>query len=660
VAYCPHCGTALADGLRFCGQCGAIAPGAVTGAAGDPWLGKVVDGRYRVTGRIGTGGMGIVYKVEHLHLGKNAAMKVLAPDTAQRPEMLRRFKLEAQAVSRLNHPNIVQTFDFGQSDGALYLVMEHIKGEDLATIVKRDGPWSFERAARLFVQVCSGLSEAHEAGIVHRDLKPENLMVVHRRDGSEHVKVLDFGLAKLRERADAAGISSSGQVLGTPYYMAPEQVRGEALDARADIYSLGATLYRVLTGEPPFDAPSPMSVLAKHLTDEVVPPSRRAGQPPGDADRIVLRAMEKSAAHRYQSAAEVQADLERALGAPAKSPSVATVPIRPRARPPSLANAATLVQETSDPAVDDERLRRADVDEYEWSLRRRRLVWRFLVPSTIVLAATVGVLVWRGFASRADTFEREPNNTPGYANPLVSGVSVRGAIGKPLTDREGDVDMFRIPAGRGPRALQARLEGIPGVDLVIELFDAQGRRVAKGDAHGRGLGEWLQPTSIAPTESFLAVREVWIEGVAPTIDAPDGYTLTARWGPPLPDWEVEPNDSPAAATPLPASGRVRGYLGTPEDKDWFTITLDRRGKVPATVEAPAGVDVVVFLDEQGKRVIDRHSAGEREELTLDAEPGRPLLIGVGRKLDPKKDPKEQALAALDDPYEIKIDVAGGN
>ena len=141
MAYCPHCGTALADGLRFCGQCGAVAPGAATGAAGDPWLGKVVDGRYRVTGRIRTGGMGIVYRVEHLHLGKNAAMKVLAPDTAQRPEMLRRFKLEAQAVSRLNHPNIVQTFDFGQSDGALYLVMEHIKGEDLATIVKRDGPW---------------------------------------------------------------------------------------------------------------------------------------------------------------------------------------------------------------------------------------------------------------------------------------------------------------------------------------------------------------------------------------------------------------------------------------------------------------------------------------------------------------------------------------
>jgi serine/threonine-protein kinase len=602
--------------------------------------------------------MGIVYKVEHLHLGKGAAMKVLAPDTAQRPEMLRRFKLEAQAVSRLNHPNIVQTFDFGQSDGALYLVMEHIKGEDLATIIKRDGPWPFERAARLFVQVCSGLTEAHEAGIVHRDLKPENLMVVQRRDGSEHVKVLDFGLAKLRERAEAAGISSSGQVLGTPYYMAPEQVRGEPLDARADIYSLGATLYRVLTGEPPFDAPSPMSVLAKHLTDDVVPPSRRAGQPPGDADRIVLRAMEKSVTDRYQSAAEVQADLERALGAPARSPSVATVPIKPRTRPPSLGNAPTLIQETSDPAVDDERLRRADVDEYEWSLRRRRLVWRFLVPATIVVAAAVGALVWRGFASRADTVEREPNNTPGYANPLISGVSVHGLIGKAISDREGDVDMFRVPAGRGPRALQARLEGIPGVDLVLELFDGQGRRVAKADAHGRGLGEWLQPTSIDSNESYLAVREVWIEGVPPTVDAPDGYTLTARWGPPLPGWELEPNDWPASATPLPANGRVRGYLGSASDRDWFSLTPTKTGLVMGLVDAPDGVDTVVFRDEEGKKLVTKRTASGDEQFAVEGEAGRPLTIGIGRKLDDKKDPKEQALQGLEDPYELVVDVTG--
>jgi len=240
---------------------------------------------------------------------------VLAPETAQKPEMLRRFRVEAQAVSKLNHPNIVQTFDFGQADGAFYLVMEYIRGDDLAALLRRDGAWSFERAAKLFVQVCSGLTEAHEAGIVHRDLKPENLMVVHRRD-AEHAKVLDFGLAKLRERTTAgAGISSGGQVIGTPYYMAPEQVRGEDLDARADIYSLGATLYRVLTGVPPFDAPSPVSVLAKHITDEPVPPRDRAPEQslPPEADRIVLRAMAKNVDDRYATAADVQQDLERAL-----------------------------------------------------------------------------------------------------------------------------------------------------------------------------------------------------------------------------------------------------------------------------------------------------------------------------------------------------------
>src|SRR5580693_4568033 len=314
MAVCPRCSVSLEEGARFCGSCGTPTElGGPPAETSDPWLGRVVDNRYRVVARLGSGGMGVVYQVEHLHLGKKAAMKVLTPDGAAQPEMVRRFRNEAQAVSKLDHPNIVQTFDFGQCDGALYLVMEYVNGEDLSTLIRREGPWSFTRAARLFVQVCAGLVEAHEAGIVHRDLKPENLMVVKRRDGTEHVKVLDFGLAKLRERGNdpqGAAVSSGGQVLGTPYYMAPEQVRGEPLDARADLYSVGATLYRVLTGEPPFDAPSPISVLAKHLTDEVIPPRSRAPDRalPAEADRIVLRAMAKSPADRYQSAAELQAD----------------------------------------------------------------------------------------------------------------------------------------------------------------------------------------------------------------------------------------------------------------------------------------------------------------------------------------------------------------
>jgi eukaryotic-like serine/threonine-protein kinase len=643
-------------------------------AAADPWLGRVVDGRYRVQARLGTGGMGVVYRVEHLHLGKTAAMKVLLPDTAEKPEMLRRFRLEAQSVSKLNHPNIVQTFDFGQFDGAFYLVMEFIKGEDLSTLLRREGPWSFPRAARFFIQVCSGLTEAHEAGIVHRDLKPENLMVVHRREGIEHAKVLDFGLAKLRERgAEARGISAGGQVIGTPYYMAPEQVRGEDLDARADIYSLGATLYRVLTGEAPFDAPSPMSVLSKHLTDDVVPPRSRAPRLslPIEADRIVLRAMAKSVGDRYASAAEVQQDLERALAAPDESRASTTVPLRPppsgsaatvpvgrptsrpddsRARPePSSASSVSGDEESLD------RLRKSDVDDYEWTLRRQRLVWRLILPIVLLAVSGVVALLWiRRGPDRADRAEREPNNTPAYAN-LLGPAQMRGAIGAPINERESDVDYYRIPEGKGPRAVHGRLEGIPGVDLVMELFDAQGRRLAKSDAGGRGVGEWLQPTAIGPTEAYIAVREVWIDGTKPTANALDPYTLIARWGPPQPDWEIEPNDWPTAATPL-ASGRVRGYLGSAEDRDWFSITPMKTGLVMGTVNAPAGVDIVVFRDEDAKRVVNKRGAGDDEQFAVEGEAGKPLFIGIARKLDAKKDPKEQPLQGLEDSYELRLNV----
>jgi serine/threonine protein kinase len=662
LSACPHCTAPISADLRFCGQCGtalstttqALAP------ARDPWLGRIVDRRYRVLARIGTGGMGVVYRVEHLHLGKTAAMKVLAPDTAAKPEMLRRFRLEAQSVSKLNHPNIVQTFDFGQCDDAFYLVMEYLKGEDLAALLRRDGPWTFPRAARLFIQVCSGLTEAHDAGIVHRDLKPENLMVVARRDGAEHVKVLDFGLAKLRERTEGAGISTGGQVLGTPYYMAPEQVRGEAIDARADIYSLGATLYRVLTGEPPFDAPSPMSVLSKHLTEDVVPPRRRlpGATLPAEADDIVMRAMAKLPEERYSTAAEIQADLERALAAPSGERPASTVVLRPShaATVPAPAPAPPAVAtERSSNGDESDRLRRADVDDYEWSLRRRRLLMGVFYPVVALLVLASGTLFYfRRGHERGDGAEHEPNNTPGYANLLAQG-AVRGTIGAPINDREGDIDYFRVPAGRGPRAVHARLEGIPGLDLVLELFDAQGRRLAKSDAHGRGLGEWLQPTSIGPAEAYLAVREVWIEGTSPTANALDPYTLTVRWGPPQPNWELEPNDWPAVATPINAGARVRGYLGSAEDRDWYVISVDHKTKLAGKVDAPAGLDPVVFRDEDSKKLINKRGPSGDEQFTIDAEPGKPALIGIARKLDPKLDPKDQQLAGLEDPYELVLE-----
>jgi serine/threonine protein kinase len=672
VPDCPHCAAALAAEARFCGQCGTLLGGGAGAEAGDPWLGRVVDGRYRVVARIGAGGMGVVYRVEHLHLGKVAAMKVLSPDTAGKPEMLRRFRIEAQAVSRLNHPNIVQTFDFGQWDGALYLVMEHLKGDDLSALIKREGPLKFERAARLFTQVCSGLTEAHEAGVVHRDLKPENLMVVQRRDGAEHVKVLDFGLAKLRERAgdpQGAAPSSGGQVLGTPYYMAPEQVRGEPLDARADLYSVGATLYRVLTGEMPFDAPSPVSVLAKHLTDQVIPPRVRAPERalPIEADQIVLKAMAKNAADRYSSAAELQADLERAL-AEISGTSPPPSPASPRsAILAASTEAPTVTIEDADVVEVGDRLRRADVDDFEWSLRRRRLLTRLVFPVALAVIAGGAVLLWRGLGERADVAEHEPNDSPSSANLLSPGLPVRGTIGKLVEGGQGDVDFFRVPVGKGERVLSARLEGIPSADLVLELYDAQGERVAKSDVSGRGGGEWLQPTSIGPSEVYLAVRELWIAGQRPIEDAPEPYTLTARWGPPQPGWELEPNDAPAVATPIEVPSRTRGYLASAQDQDWFSIEVGAPQTVTGAVTAPAGVDVILLRDLDGKQlVINRHGAGGREEFSIAAAPGQPIRIGLARQTakmaktaktnsgPEKTDPKMDGLPGVDDPYELAI------
>jgi hypothetical protein len=302
-------------------------------------------------------------------------------------------------------------------------------------------------------------------------------------------------------------------------------------------------------------------------------------------------------------------------------------------------------------------LRRSDVDDYEWSLRRERLVRRLVFPLIGLIVAGAAVFaLWKRPWERTDNgLEHEPNNTAGYANLLVQ-APVRGTIGMPLNDREGDVDYYRVPAGNGPRSLHARLEGVPGVDLVLELFDAQGRRVAKSDARGHGLGEWLQPTAIGPTEAYVAVREVWIDGTPPTANALDPYTLTVRWGPPQPDWELEPNDWPAAATPLPASGRVRGYLGSGEDRDWFSVTPTKTGLVMGTVNAPAGVDVIVFRDEDAKKVVNRRGAGDDEQFALEGEAGKPLFIGIARKLDAKKDPKDQGLQGLEDPYEMIVNV----
>lgn len=707
-------------------------PGRAPPEEEDRWVGKTVDRRYRVLSRLGVGGMGLVYKVEHVHLAKIAAMKVLHPELARDAEAVRRFRIEAQAVSRLDHPNIVQTFDFGQSDDALYLVMEYLKGEDLAAIVKREGTLPFDRTARLFVQVCSALTEAHESGVIHRDLKPENIMVVQRRDGTETAKVLDFGLAKLRERSDTLGVTSGNQVIGTPYYMSPEQVRSEPLDLRTDIYSLGATLYRVLTGTPPFQATTPMGVLTKHVTDPLELPRTRApalGLPPV-ADAIVSRAMAKLPDDRYATAADVGRDLQAALGARTRSssPSTAARTVREARQPlpppdgddrPRRAIArdsyddsgsdgdsfAALTADEHQPpsgewlpdgeppdagAISDtqagtgaDRLRRREFDAFERSLLRRRRLGALAVPVALVAAAGLVTLAVTHNREKAAVTEQEPNDSPAQATLLPLDKPVAGHVGKRLASNAPDMDYFRIPSSKETRVVSARLEGIPDVDLVLELFDGQGVAVAKSDARGKGGGEWIQPTAVGPGEAFILVRQLWTQDAPLAEDVPDAYSLAAHFGPAQPGWESEPNDTPTTANPVAAeTHRVRGYLGRPDDHDWYAFVFSSPGTYVATVDAPAGLETALSLSEEGSgdqdapRVRSPRPNDRPARLTFEVRPGKPYLIGVARKGEaggdgksgkagkaapgqPKAevDPKAQAISGLDEPYELAVEPA---
>jgi serine/threonine protein kinase/predicted Zn-dependent protease len=320
-------------------------------------------GPYEIVAPLGAGGMGEVYRAKDTRLGREVAVKVLPAEVAAHPERLRRFEVEARAASALNHPNILTVHDFGSQDGVTYLVTELLSGESLRQLVQ-SGPLAARRAVEIGVQIARGLAAAHEQGIVHRDLKPENLFVT--RDGV--AKILDFGLAKrtpplavpVSEASTMAEATAAGTILGTVGYMAPEQVRGEPCDARADLFALGCVLYELLTATGPFRRDAAVESLSAILRDEpAAPPPGAPGMPPA-LDHVVRRCLEKSPAHRFQSANDLAFALTEALAA---STSVAPAPRTPYSAEPRrrrlrwLAPAAALVAALILLALDVGRLR---------------------------------------------------------------------------------------------------------------------------------------------------------------------------------------------------------------------------------------------------------------------------------------------------------------
>lgn len=300
---CPTCGTEYPLSERFCPRDGTALRSSNT--SGD-LLGSVVADRYHVIKKLGEGGMGAVYLAEHVKMGRKSALKVMHPGMNADPDAIARFNREASNASRLSHPNICGIYDFGEtSEGLIYLAMEFIEGKSLTDLIEANIALPPVRAASIVHQVADALQVAHDAGIVHRDLKPDNIMVAKNRDGSDLVKVVDFGIAKASS-SDAQKVTKTGMVVGTPEYMSPEQLAGDKLDGRSDIYSLGLVAFNCLTGKLPFPSESAQEAMIMRLTDR--PRTLAELRPdiawPDDLQAVMDHALARDAAERYQSAAQ--------------------------------------------------------------------------------------------------------------------------------------------------------------------------------------------------------------------------------------------------------------------------------------------------------------------------------------------------------------------
>ncbi len=272
-------------------------------------LGQTIDQRYRVESLLGEGGMGLVYRVTHTRLNKPLAMKVLRRENTGDPEVLARFRREAESASNIGNQHIIDISDFGElTDGSTYFIMECLDGSDLIDAIDSVDRMPEERAINIAIQVCRALGAAHDAGITHRDLKPENVFLIKRDEVEDFVKVLDFGIAKVAH--GPSRLTRAGEVLGTPHYMSPEQCEGAGVDHRTDIYALGVLLYEMVTGHVPHDADTMMGILTKHMYEEPIPPRVRVPHVSDELEMLIMRCLEKTPERRYQTMQEVLDDLE--------------------------------------------------------------------------------------------------------------------------------------------------------------------------------------------------------------------------------------------------------------------------------------------------------------------------------------------------------------
>jgi serine/threonine protein kinase len=339
VKYCDTCHSAYPDDFNICPR----DQGALRQAA-DLVPGMVIRGKYEVLSKVGSGGMASVYKARHVAFGEVVALKLVGTRLAGDADFLKRFRNEAVITRRLQHPNAVRVEDLDATeDGRPFIVMEYVDGRSLRELVKSEGPQPLARAVTVARQVCSALAAAHALGITHRDIKPDNILLGRGPDGAEHVKVLDFGIAKVREASEGSGEgytpTRTGMIVGTPQYISPEQAmgkRGDEVDGRADLYSLGVVLYEMVTGRLPFHSDTAMGMLLHHLQTAPTPPSlaRPDLDIPAPLTDVLMRALQKDRDQRYGSATEMLAALDGVAALPLPESPPLVWPAVPVITPP--------------------------------------------------------------------------------------------------------------------------------------------------------------------------------------------------------------------------------------------------------------------------------------------------------------------------------------
>ncbi len=461
-------------------------------------VGTLLGQNYRVVEPIGVGGMGMVFVVEHVHLPKRFAAKVLSPDLARHPEAIARFEVEAQAVSQLEHENIVSIVDYGKTDdGSVFIIMELLRGKTLQARIDQ-GPLSLEEIVAIMIQVCRALAAAHAAGIVHRDIKPDNVFL-HQWPGMRPlVKVFDFGVSKARESSVRDGrITRQGQILGSPEYMSPEASRGEEVDARADIYAVGIMLYQLLCGDVPFRHENYLEVLQMHAARPPVPPRALTPDLPDAVERLILCALEKDPARRQPSIEAFELELTAAMPEVAQRAVVAAQipPYAPQAlssaqpvailddAPPQLGH-GSLPQQA--PTVED------DGATLDTRRRRGRAFVVALWGCAVGVAVAAGIGLW---LERRDLVHRAPA-------PDRAGAASVGAPPEPVarpfeppadrSEASGDGDRTPPPA--------------PARDIQIPLHIDSSPRGATVTLDGRRLGRTPLDTQVPSAD-----RHGWLE-----------------------------------------------------------------------------------------------------------------------------------------------------